>query len=97
MLDLILLYFLARNIGALAIKKGLPPLKWKLTLIGFWLGFEMLGLFFGVVFFGPENLAGLIALGLASAFGGYLLVKYVLDNKPDHNTFDDIDRIGKTE
>ena len=92
MLDLILLYFLAKNIGALAIKKGLPPLKWKLTLVGVWLAFEMLGLFFGIAFFGTGNLPALLALGLASAFGGYLLIRYILENKPDQNSFDDIGR-----
>lgn len=94
MLDLILLYFLAKHIGQLAVKKGLPPLKWKLILICVWLLFEMMGLFFGVAFFGAGNLTGLLALGLASAFGGYLVVRRVLENKPDSNPYDDIDNIG---
>lgn len=95
MLDLILLYFLAKNIGALAIKKGLPALKWKITMIGAWLIFEMIGIFFGIVFFGTGNLYSLLFFGLACAFGGYLLIRYILENKPDQNQYDDIDNIGK--
>ena len=94
MLDLIVLYFLAKSIGLLAIKKGLPPLRWKLTLIGVWLAFEMLGLVIGVVLFGTGNLYGLIALGFASAFGGYLLIRYILEKKPDNNIDEDVNRIG---
>lgn len=90
MLDIILLYFLAKSIGKLAIKKGLPPLKWKLTLIGTWLVFEMIGLFLGVAFFGTGNLPALLALGLASAFGGYLLLRYILEKKPDQSPYDNI-------
>jgi hypothetical protein len=94
MLDIILLYFFAKHIGKLALKKGLPPMPWKLRLIGLWLGLEMLGLFFGIAFFGTGNMPALISLGLVSAFGGYLLIKYILDNKPDQKQFDDIDNMG---
>jgi len=97
MLDLILLYFLARSIGTLASKKGLPALKWKLALIVTWLGFEMAGLFFGIVFFGTGNMPALLALGLASAFGGYLLIRYILENKPGMDSFDDINDIGSNQ
>ena len=94
MLDLIVLYFLAKSIGVLAIKKGLPPLRWKLILIGVWLTFEMLGLVIGVVIFGTGNLYGLLAFGLASAFGGYLLIRYILEKKPDNDIDEDVNRIG---
>ncbi|MGB4843994.1 MAG: hypothetical protein WBP16_06000 [Ferruginibacter sp.] len=97
MLELVLLYFLAKNIGTLATKKGLPPLKWKLTMIGAWIVFETIGLFIGISMFGTGNLLGLMAIGLASAFGGYLLIRYILEKKPDHNQFDDIDNIGSNK
>lgn len=97
MLDLILLWFLAKSIGKLALKKGLPPLKWKLTLIVVYLAFEMIGLLFGISFFGTGDLLPLLALGLVCAFGGYLLIRYILEKKPDHNTFDDIDSIGNNQ
>ena len=94
MLDLIVLYFLAKSIGVLAIKKGLPPLKWKLILIGVWLAFEMIGLVIGVIIFGSNNLYGLLAFGFASAFGGYLLIRYILEKKPDNDINEDVNRIG---
>lgn len=94
MLDLILLYFLVKSIGTLAKKKGLAPLKWKVALVVVWLAFEMLGLFFGIAFFGTGNLPALLALSIACAFGGYLLIRYILENKPDNTTDQDVDRIG---
>ena len=95
MIEIVLLYFLSRNIGALAIKKGLPALKWKLTMIGTWIIFELTGLFFAVAFFGTGNLVGLMAIAIASAFGGYLLIRYVLENKPDNTNIDDTNNIGR--
>ncbi len=94
MIELILLYFLSISIGKQAKKKGLPPLKWKLILLAAWITFEFVGISLGVAFFGMDNLPALMALGIASAFGGYLLVRYILENKPDINSFDDIDQIG---
>jgi len=94
MLDIILLYFLTKNMGALAIQKGLPAGKWKLNTIFAWLGFETLGLFIGVAFWGMGNLFGLMLFCLACAFGGYLTVRYILENKPDEKIDDDINRIG---
>ncbi|MCC7379646.1 MAG: hypothetical protein IT255_09820 [Chitinophagaceae bacterium] len=88
MLEIVLLYFLAKNIGNLAIKKGLPPLKWKITMIATWILFEFTGMFLGISFFGTGNLIGLMAIGLASAFGGYLLIRYILEKKPNDSTLD---------
>ena len=90
MLDIILLYFLAKNIGRLALKKGLPPLKWKLILIGIWLTFEMAGIFLGFSAFGDGNLLGLLLMGLASAFGGYFVLKANLEKYPDAYNDDEI-------
>ncbi len=85
MLDIVLLYFLTKNIGKIAITKGLPPTKWKWITVLLWLVFEMIGLMIGVILFGTANLYSLMAFGLVCAFGGYLTVKYILDNKPDVN------------
>ncbi len=93
MLDFILLYFLAKKIGCLAIKKGLSPLRWKLTMIGVWLFFEVLGFVFGVLLFGTKDLYSLLAFCIVCAFGGYLLIKYILENKPDNNINKEIDSI----
>lgn len=92
MIELILLYFLAISVGKQAIQKGLPPLKWKFILLGAWIAFEFVGILFGMALFGMGNLPALMALGIASAFGGYLLVRYILEKKPDADSFDDFGR-----
>lgn len=92
-MDFILLFFLCKKIGKIALIKGLSALRWKLYTAASFIGAEIVGLSFGVAIFGSKDLAGLAALGLISAFGGYLIVKANLDKKPD--TFDeDIDKIG---
>lgn len=95
MIELILLYFLARRVGKQAVQKGLPPLKWKLILLALWIACEFLGILLGITIFGTDNLAALMSLGIVSAFGGYLLVRYILENKPDADSMDDIDNIGR--
>ena len=95
MIEIILLYFLTKSIGNLALQKGLPTGRWKVTTVFAWLGFEFIGILLGLIFFGKENLFGLMAFGLVCAFGGYLTVKYVLDNKPDEIN-NDINNIGSS-
>ncbi len=94
MIEIILLYFLTKSMGQLALKKGLPTGRWKFYTVIAWLIFEFFGLIMGIAFFGTGNLLGLMAIGLASAFGGYLTIKYILENKPDNDLDEDVDRIG---
>jgi len=94
MLEIILLFFLVKNIGSLAIKKGLPPGKWKVITVLTWLGYELVGFVLGAAIFGTGNIYGLMAFALICAFGGYLTIKYILENKPDESINDDINRIG---
>lgn len=94
MIEIIILYFLAVKVGKQATRKGLKPFTWKIILLVAWIAFEFVGMLFGIAFFGTGNLPALFALGIASAFGGYLLVRYILENKPDKDMFDDIDNIG---
>ena len=94
MIELILLYFLTKSIGRLALKKGLPAGRWKFLTVIAWIIFEVIGLILGIGIFGTGNLYGLMAFGLVCAFGGYLTVKYILENKPDNEIKDDIERIG---
>jgi hypothetical protein len=110
LLDIIALFFLCKKIGILAIQKGLKAGKWKWYTIISWFTAEIVGLFFGILMFGnsiPENLNdinaleksnlyGLAAIGFISAFGGYLIVKAILEKKPD--SFDeDINKIGVSD
>jgi hypothetical protein len=94
MIEIIVLFYLTKSMGILALKKGLSAGRWKFITVMAWIGFELLGLIIGITFFGSGNLIGLMAFGLVSAFGGYLTVKYILENKPDEKIKDDIERIG---
>jgi len=93
MIEIIALIFLCIKNGKLAAQKGLKPGTWKLYTVLAWLVTEMAGVVLGIALFGQNNLIGIMSLGLVSAFGGYLFIKYVLEKKPD--TFDeDINSIG---
>ena len=85
MLEIIALIFLCKMNGALAIKKGLKPGTWKLYTIFAWIITEISGMITGVVFLGfdKKDLYGLMAIGLVSAFGGYLIVRAILEKKSD--------------
>ena len=97
MIEIILLFLLAKSIGTLAIKKGLPAGRWKFTMVIAWIIFETIGLMIGLAIFGKDNLIALMGFGLVCAFGGYLTIRYVLENKPDDKIKEDIHRIGTDE
>jgi 4-hydroxybenzoate polyprenyltransferase len=93
MLDLIVLYFLTKEIGKLAYSKGLKPITWKVyTIIG-WLLFEIIGLFAGVIIFGGNNIPSIILLAIAFAVTSYFIIKGYLNKLPDYFD-DDINNIG---
>ena len=105
MTEIIILYFLCKKIGKIALTKGLNAGRWKLYTVLSFLGAEIVGLTFGIAAFGKGNMADLAAiskedltglglLGLVTAFGGYLIVKATLDKKPDNFDEDDVDKIG---
>ena len=95
-MDLIILIFLAWQIGEKAKAKGLSSLKWRWRLVLTWLGFELCGGLLGIMLFGfdKNDMIGLALFALACAFGGYLLVKATLDKIPGPVNDDDIDNIG---
>lgn len=95
MLDIIALFFLCRMNGKLASKKGLKSLHWKLYTILAWVIAEFIGLILGVAILGfaKEVFFNLLFIGIASAFGGYLIVRAILEKKPDALD-DEINTIG---
>lgn len=102
MLDIIILIFLCRIIGKQAIKKGLKPGLWKLYTVLAWLAAEFIGIIIALVIFGvrieniaylKDNLTYIMLIGEFSAFGGFLIIKYILEKKPDMLQ-NDIDSIG---
>ncbi|MEP7142482.1 MAG: hypothetical protein ABI707_06415 [Ferruginibacter sp.] len=83
MLEIIALIILCKKNGNLAMQKGLKPGNWKWYTVLAWIITEMIGVMLGIVLFGQENIIGIMSLGLVSAFGGYLFIKFMLDKKPD--------------
>ena len=69
----------------MAINKGLNPRRWKFYTIISWIIFEMIGGVTGIVLFGfnKNNLLELISFSILCAFGGYLLVRFRLENLPN--------------
>ena len=96
MLEIIALIFLCKHIGTIATRKGLSTGQWKLFTVLAWIGFEFAGVIIGIMLFGfnKNELFGLMAFAIACAFGGYLLVKTILEKKPDQLDDDDINKIG---
>lgn len=98
MIDIIALIFLCKKMGNLAAQKGLKSGTWKLYTVLAWFAAEIIGLVLAVAIFGQDiiktdNLMSVMAMALVSAFGGYLYIKSVLDNKPDYFE-EDINSIG---
>jgi hypothetical protein len=85
MLEIIVLFFLTRQIGQMADRRGLKPVMWKWKTVGYWILFEFLGLYFGLLLFGisKESIIGVMLLAITSAFGGYLLVRRKLERIPE--------------
>ena len=97
MLEIIALIFLCKNIGARAERKGLRPGQWKFYTVIAWIICEFFGVILGVLLFGfnKDDLFGLMLFAVACAFGGYLIVRAILDKKPDVFDQDQIDQIGQ--
>ena len=93
MLEIIALIFLCKKNGILAAQKGLKPNTWKIYTVLAWLAAESAGVIIGLMLFGKEDLYGIMAFALACAFGGYLIIKNVLERKEDFFE-DEIDTIS---
>jgi hypothetical protein len=92
MLEIIALIFLTREIGRLAVKKGLKPISWKIYTIAGWVLSEILGLMVGIMIFGEDNLFSVMMIGITFAITSYFIIKAQLNKMPDFD--DDINRIG---
>jgi hypothetical protein len=83
MLEIIALVFLTRRIGRLALQKGLKPVTWKIYTIVAWFVCELIGILVAMSLFGQNNLFSIISIGIGFAFGGFLIVRAILEKKPD--------------
>jgi hypothetical protein len=93
-MDLIILFFLCRRIGSLAREKGLKAFKWQLFTILSWFILEGIGLMVALEWLGYQQIKtanemiaavtrnpGITFFSLFCGYGGYLLVRYILEKK----------------
>lgn len=93
-MDLIILFFLCRKIGKIAREKGLRAFKWQLFTILSWFILEGIGLIVALEWLGYQNIKttnemiaavtknpGITFFSLFCGYGGYLLVRYILEKK----------------
>lgn len=83
MLEIVALYFILKQMGALAKTKGLSPGRWKVFALISWFAGEFMGLIFGIMIFGINNIVSVFLVGIAGGFTGYLAIKSNLSNRPD--------------
>ncbi len=94
--EIILLYFLCRNIGNKAREKGIKPLRWQILTIVSFILFEGLGINIALSWLGLGtiknmkeaqdaliNHPGIVFFSLFVGFGGYLLVRKILESRAD--------------
>lgn len=96
MLDLIVLYFLTKEIGKIAAQKGMKPITWKIYTVISWITSELIGLMFGVMLFGIDNMVSIILVGFTFAITSYYIIKAQLNRLTDKTFDDDINNIGKS-
>jgi hypothetical protein len=94
MLEIIALIFIAKDINKIAILKGVNPLTWKIYAIVSWFVFEIIGIAIDMFVFKQVDLVSLMFSGLVFAFGGFLIIRAILSNKPDNTSSEDINRIS---
>lgn len=89
MIDIILLIFLSRQIGEMATRRNLPPGRWKLKMIVYWLLCEIAGVFLFVFLYGlpKDGLLQMMLFSLTCAFGGYLWVRKQLEQMPESTDY----------
>ena len=92
MLEIIALVFLTRQIGRIAVTKGLKPGTWKLFTVLAWIAGEFVGAIIGLLIFSQDNIFSIILVAIAGAVTGYFIIKANLSKRPD--VIDEIDQIG---
>jgi hypothetical protein len=95
MLEIIALIFLTKEIGKLALSKGLKPSTWKMYTVVCWVISEIAGLIVGVIIFVQNNLFSVALVGIIFAVTSYYIIKAQLNKLPDQNFDDDINSIGR--
>lgn len=91
MLDIIVLFFLTRYIGEMAIRKGQPTMRWKLYTIGAWFLGGFVGVLIGSLFY-QDQLIYLALFFYPCAVAGYHITRTQLNKYPDITS--DLDELG---
>jgi hypothetical protein len=94
MIEIIVLYFLCKEIGKIAVSKGLSSGKWKFNLVMAWIAGEVIGIIIGFILFGKENLFSCMLLALGCAGTLYFIIKNYLSKLLDVISDDDLNNIG---
>ena len=94
MLEIIAIIFLSREIGKLAITKGVKASAWKIYFIAGWFVLEIIGVIIGFMIFDKDNFISIELLAIAFAVTSYFVTKAQLNKLPDAE--DDIDKIGRS-
>ena len=94
MLEIIALILTGKNINRLALRKGLRPELWVIFNIISWFAVEFIGIVLGIVVLQSRDIYALAMLGLVSGFGCYLLIRYILQKKPDPTPNEDVNRVS---
>jgi len=95
MLELVILYFLTKEIRKIASRKGVKVFTWQLYTVTGWLFSELLGIIVALNFFSKDNLVSLFLVGILFAITSYFFIKAQLNKLPDLGSGDDIDHIGR--
>lgn len=95
MIDLIALFFLTKEIGKIALQKGVKPITWKIYTITGWILSEILGFIVALMFFEKDNLFSIVLVGFLFAITSYFIIKAQLHKLPDQNSEEDINNIGR--
>ncbi|MFC4262829.1 hypothetical protein ACFOWM_08075 [Ferruginibacter yonginensis] len=82
-MDILVLIFLAYQIGNLALRKGEAAGKWRLTLVIAWIAAEVIGGIIGIIIFGMDNTISWLLIAWGCALTAYFVVKNYLDKLPD--------------
>ena len=83
MIEIIVLIFLCRKIGRLAVSKGLQGGPWKLRLVLFWIAAEFVGVILAANIFGANDMISCMLVGIAFAVTPYFIIQNYLQRLPD--------------
>ncbi len=96
MLELIVVFFLAKHIGQIVEQKGHAPGKWKAYVWGAWFASEIGIMIVGMSLLGLQNLTVYVA-ALIAAFVGYSIVRQKAMQLPNIRQDDFIDQLGQKD